>query len=152
MEPGFFEIVRDAFEGFVAGVDGRRSIYVHSRGIKVWFDDDNREHYESQLIRVDGEVQLEIGFHAEYPKPPQNDEVLSRMLAAEPVWRPELGDDAVAGDFIGRAGWRRISEVWPAPDSVVVDEAIEAAARLADYVIALEPVRREISPRRAPSS
>ena len=76
MEPGFFEIVRDAFEGFVAGVGGRRNIYVHNRGLKVWFDDDTREHYESQLIRVDGEVQLEIGFHAEYPKAPQNDEVL----------------------------------------------------------------------------
>ena len=142
MEPRFFEIVRDAFEGFVAGVGGRRNSYVHNRGLKVWFDDDAREHYESQLIRVDGEVQLEIGFHAEYPKALQNDEVLRRLLAVEPVWRPELGDDAVAGDFIGRAGWRRISEVWPAPDSEVIDEAIEAAARLADYVIALEPVRR----------
>ena len=94
---GLFEIVRDAFEGFVAGVGGRRNIYVHSRGLKVWFDDDSREHYESQLIRVDGEVQLEIGFHAEHPKAPQNDEVLRRLLAVEPVWRPELGDDAVAG-------------------------------------------------------
>ncbi len=142
MEPDFFEVVRNAFEGFVAGVGGRRNIYVHSRGLKVWFDDDTREHYESQLIRVDGEVQLEIGFHAEHPKAPQNDEVLRRLLAVEEVWRSELGDDAVAGDFIGRAGWRRISEVWPAPDSQVIDEAIEAAARLADYVIALEPVRR----------
>jgi hypothetical protein len=147
VEPGFFEMVRDAFEGFVAGVGGRRNIYVHSRGLKVWFDDDTREHYESQLIRVDGEVRLEIGFHSEHPKAPQNDEVLRRLLAAESVWRPELGDEAVAGDFIGRAGWRRISEVWPAPDSVVVDEAIEAAARLADYVIALEPVRRAINDR-----
>jgi hypothetical protein len=146
VEHGFFEIVRDAFEGFVAGVGGRRNIYVHSRGLKVWFDDASREHYESQLIRVDGAVQLEIGFHAEYPKAPQNDEVLRRLLGAEPVWRPELGDDAVAGDFIGRAGWRRISEVWPAPDAEVIDEAIEAAARLADYVIALEPVRRATQP------
>ena len=145
MEPGFFEIVRNAFEGFVAGVGGRRSIYVHSRGLKVWFDDDSREHYESQLIRVDGDVQLEIGFHAEHPKAPQNDEVLQRLLAVEPAWRPELGDAAVAGDFIGRTGWRRISEVWPAPNFEVIDEAIEAAARLADYVIALEPVRRATS-------
>ncbi len=145
VEPGFFEMVRDAFEGFVAGVDGRRSIYVHSRGMKVWFDDHTREHYESQLVRIDGEVQLEIGFHAEHPKAGLNDEVLLRLLAAETVWRPELGDDAVAGDFIGRAGWRRISEVWPSPDADVVDEAIEAAARLADYVIALEPVRRSTS-------
>jgi hypothetical protein len=142
MEAGFFEIVRDAFEGFVAGVDGTRNVYVHSRGLKVWFGDDTREHYESQLIRVDGEVQLEIGFHAEHPKAPKNDEVLARMLAVEQVWRPELGDEAVAGDFIGRAGWRRISEVWPAPDPDVMDEAIDTAARLADYVIALEPVRR----------
>jgi hypothetical protein len=148
VEHGFFEIVRDAFEGFVAGVGGRRNIYVHSRGLKVWFDDDSREHYESQLIRVDGEVQLEIGFHAEYPKAPQNDEVLQRLLGVEQVWRAELGDDAVAGDFIGRAGWRRISELWPAPDAEVIDEAIEAAARLADYVIALEPVRRAAQPAR----
>jgi hypothetical protein len=148
VEPGFFEMVRDAFEGFVAGVDGRRSIYVHTRGMKVWFDDDTREHYESQLIRVDGEVLLEIGFHTEHPKPPQNDEVLLRLLAAETAWRPELGDDAIAGDFIGRTGWRRISEVWPSPDADVIDEAIEAAARLADYVIALEPVRRSTSVRK----
>jgi hypothetical protein len=67
------------------------------------------------------------------------------LLAVEPAWRPELGDDAVAGDFIGRAGWRRISEVWPAPDSEVVDEAIDTAARLADYIIALEPFRRAAS-------
>ena len=145
MEPGFFEIVRDAFEGFVAGVGGRRNVYVHSRGLKVWFGDDTREHYESQLIRVDGEVQLEIGFHAEHPKAKQNDEVLKRLLAVESTWRPQLGDEAVAGNFIGRTGWRRISEVWPAPDANEIDEAIEAAARLADYVIALEGVRRTTS-------
>ncbi|MGZ4673881.1 MAG: hypothetical protein ACXV5U_11995 [Ilumatobacteraceae bacterium] len=145
MEPAFFQVVLNAFEGFVTGVSGRRNIYVHSRGLKVWFDDDSREHYESQLIRVDGEVQLEIGFHAEHPKASQNDEVLRRLLAVEAVWRPDLGDDAVAGDFIGRAGWRRISEVWPAPDSEIIDEAIDAAARLADYVIALEHLRRTTS-------
>jgi hypothetical protein len=64
----FFEAVRDAFEGFVAGVNGRRTIYVHSRGVKVWFDDESREHYESQLIQVDGRPQLEIGFHANIPR------------------------------------------------------------------------------------
>ena len=104
------------------------------------------------MIRVNGEVQLEIGFHAEYPKAPQNDEVLRRLLAVESAWRPELGDEAVAGEFIGRAGWRRISEIWPAPDSVVIDEAIETAARLADYVIALEPARRAALGRTGPQS
>ncbi len=142
MDSTFFEMVRDAFEGFVAGVDGRRSVSVHSRGIKVWFDDSTREHYESQLIRIDGDERLEIGFHAEHAKAPMNDEVLSRLLSKEKVWRKKLGEDAVAGDFIGRTGWRRISEVWPVPDGDEVDEAIEAAARLADYVLVLEPLRR----------
>lgn len=142
MDQAFFETVRDAFEGFVAGVRGRRNTSVHGRGIKVWFDDDTREHYEAQLIRVDGAVLLEIGFHAEYPKAPLNDEVLQRLRAAEHRWRPALGDEAVIGDFIGRIGWRRISEVWPTPESDEIDEAIEVAARLADYVHALEPCRR----------
>jgi hypothetical protein len=142
MELGFFEIVRDAFEGFAAEVGGRRSVSVHGRGIKVWYGDDTREHYEAQLIRVDGEVQLEIGFHSEHPKAPLNADVLTRLLTAEASWRPELGPEAVAGEFIGRAGWQRISEVWPAPEDEAVDDAIETAARLADYVIAIEPVRR----------
>lgn len=142
MDSGFFETVRDAFEGFVGGVSGRRNTSVHSRGLKVWFNDDTREHYESQIIRVDGQLQLEIGFHAEHPKAPQNEELLRRLVAEEQIWRPELGDDAVAGDFIGRTGWQRISELWPVPDADVIDEAIEVAARLADYVIALEPVRQ----------
>ena len=142
MDLGFFETVRDAFEGFVADVPGQRNTYVHSRGLKAWFDDDTREHYEAQLIRVDGGVQLEVGFHAEHPKAPLNDAVLQRLLAAEATWRKVLGDEAVAGDFIGRAGWRRISEVWPATETPDIDEAIEVAARLADYVNAIEPARR----------
>ena len=142
MDLGFFETVRDAFEGFVADVPGQRNTYVHSRGLKAWFGDDTREHYEAQLIRVDGGVQLEVGFHAEHPKAPLNDAVLQRLLAAEATWRKVLGDEAVAGDFIGRAGWRRISEVWPANETPDIDEAIEVAARLADYVNAIEPARR----------
>ena len=135
-------IVRDAFEGFVAGLGGQPSTAVHGRGLKVWFDGDAREHYESQVIRVDGALKLEIGFHAEHPKAPRNDAALARLLALEQTWRPLLGDDSIAGDFIGRAGWRRISEVWPLPESDDIDEAIETAARLADYVIALEALRR----------
>lgn len=142
MDLGFFETVRDAFEGFVVGVPGQRNTYVHSRGLKAWFDDDTREHYEAQLIRVDGTLQLEVGFHAEHPKAALNDAVLERVRTTEAKWRVALGDTAVAGDFIGRAGWRRISEVWPASETPDIDEAIEVAARLADYVIALEPARR----------
>ena len=143
VDQGFFEIARDAFEGFVAGVGGQRNTYVHSRGLKAWFDDDTREHYEAQLIRVDGGTQLEIGFHAEHPKAPINEQVLQRLLSSEQQWRPALGAEATAGEFIGRTGWRRISEVWPIPETDVIDEAIEVAARLADYVIALEPARHK---------
>ena len=142
MDPGFFEMVRDALEGFVAGVGGRRNVTAHGRGIKVWFDDSTREHYEAQLIRVGGEELLEIGFHAEHPKPALNDAAIARLLSHEAAWRRELGTEAVAGEFIGRAGWRRVSETWPVPDAVDVDEAIDIAARLADYVITLEAVRR----------
>ena len=141
MEPEFFQVVRDALEGFVAGGGGQRNTAVHGRGLKVWFDDDTREHDEAQLIRIDGDVQLEIGFHAEHAKATQNDEVLRQLLAVESAWRPQLGDEAVAGAFIGRSGWCRISEVWPTPGTDV-DEAIETAARLADYILALELPRR----------
>ena len=142
MDLEFFATVREAFEGFVADVEGRRNTSVHSRGLKVWFNDDTREHYESQIIRVDGQVQLEIGFHAEHPKAQQNDEVLRRLMAAEQSWRAELGAEAIAGPFIGRAGWQRISETWPVPEAATLDEAIEVAARLADYVLAIELIRR----------
>ncbi len=142
MDLAFFETVRDAFEGFVAGVGGQRNTSVHNRGLKAWFGEDTREHYEAQLIRVEGTLRLEVGFHAEHPKAALNDAVLQRMLATEKVWRRALGDEAEAGDFIGRAGWQRISEVWPAIETPEVDDAIEVAARLADYVTALEPARR----------
>lgn len=142
MERSFFHQVQDVFEGFTAGVDGSLHATAHKRGIKVWYDDATREHYEAQLIRVDGEPALEIGFHAEYPKVAENDAVLARLLKHESAWRDDLGDDPVAGEFLGADRWRRISETWEPPDPDDVDAAIEVAARLADYVMAIEPVRR----------
>jgi hypothetical protein len=44
--------------------------------------------------------------------------------------------------FLGVDRWRRISEIWEEPDPDDVDVAIEIAARLADYVSVLEPLRR----------
>ncbi len=83
MERSFFAQVLDVFEGVVADMRGDLHSYAHRRGLKVWFDDANREHYEAQLIRVDGEPALEIGFHVEYPKVTSNDEVLHRLRAKE---------------------------------------------------------------------
>jgi hypothetical protein len=150
MDDGFFTQVRYALEGFVASVDGEMHATSHGRGVKVWFGEATREHYEAQLIRLDGAIRLEIGFHTEYPKGPQNDQVLQHLLASETRWRANLGDEAEAGAFLGRGGWLRISECWDPPtegsDARVsgadIDSVIDVAARLADYINALEPIRR----------
>jgi len=142
VERSFFQQVLDAFEGFVDDIDGELHSLAHRRGLKVWYGEANREHYEAQLIRHDGDAALEIGFHVEYPQPTANDEVLDGLLARASEWRDDLGDEAETGEFLGSDVWRRISEVWDPPDPDDVDAAIEVAARLADYVTALEPLRR----------
>ncbi len=143
MDDSFFDHVRNAAEGFVGGVPGTRHATSHSRGVKVWFGDSTREHYEAQLIRDRDMVKLEIGFHAEHSNSAHNDAVLAHLLTVEPTWRPELGAEAESGAFIGRKGWTRISECWEPPTASSIDEAIEVAARLADYVNTLEPLRRQ---------
>lgn len=142
MEQSFFHQVQDVFESFVIDVAGTLHSAAHGRGLKVWYDDATREHYEAQLVRVDGKIVLEVGFHAEHPKAEKNDAVLNRLLDDEHAWRRELGGEPEAGVFIGAERWRRISEVWEEPDPDDVDVAIEIAARLADYVSVLEPLRR----------
>lgn len=143
VERSFFEWVFDAFEGFAGDVDGHLHSSSHRRGLKVWYDDAKKEHYEAQLIRLENDgVGLEIGFHSEYPKPEQNDAVLAKLVAQETSWRKELGDEPEAGEFIGSDRWRRISEVWEAPDPDDPEATLEIAARLADYVITIEPLRR----------
>lgn len=141
---GFFEWVFDAFEGMASSVDGDLHSSSHGRGLKVWYDDAKKEHYEAQLIRINsaGDAGLEIGFHTEYSKDDENQLVLDKLLGYEKQWRTELGTAAEAGMFLGADRWRRISEVWDAPDPGDPEATFEIAARLADYVIALEPLRR----------
>jgi hypothetical protein len=143
VDDSFFDHVRNAAEGFVGGIPGTRHATSHSRGVKVWFGDSTREHYEAQLIRDRDVVKLEIGFHAEHPNSTENEAVLAHLVTLEPKWREHVGDEAETGPFIGRKGWTRISECWEPPATTSIDEAIEVAARLADYVNALEPLRRE---------
>ena len=145
MERSFFEHVLDAFEGFVDDALGEPQSSWHRRGLKVWFGASDgpaaKEHYEAQLIRVDGEAALEIGYHAEHRSADENQTALDR-LDGRPSWRKALGSDAEAGPFLGMDVWRRISEVWEPPDPDDPDAPIEIAARLADYVDAIEPLRR----------
>lgn len=144
-DPGFFEHVLDALEGFVDETHGIVHASAHRRGLKVWFGTADgqaaREHYEAQLIRRDGDAALEIGFHAEHRDPADNEACLDHLRAKESFWRSQLGEDAEAGPFLGMDTWRRISEVWDPPDPDDPEASIEVAARLADYVDAIEPLR-----------
>ncbi len=146
MEQGFFEHVRDAVESLLGDDHGPLHASSHRRGVKVWFGTDDgkaaKEHYEAQLIRHDGDVALEIGFHAEHRDPKANGAALEHLLGHEPTWRAGLGDEAEAGPFLGMDEWTRISEVWPAPDPDDPEMPMEIAARLADYIDAIEPPRR----------
>lgn len=135
----FFDDLRDAFEGFAADAAPGLHTTSHSRGCKAWFGTEIREHYEAQLVRLDGVVVLEIGFHAEHRDATLNADVLARIDGAV-NWRKELGSDAVAGDFLGNKVWQRLSEVWPDPEPDP-ELAIDAAARLAEYARLIEPAR-----------
>ena len=148
MKQGFFDHVLDAFEGFADDAHGAVHASAHGRGLKVWFGTADgrsaKEHYEAQLIRVDGGVACEIGFHAEHRDPARNEAVLAALLGEEAVWREQLGPEAEAGPFIGMDEWTRISEVWDPPDPDDPEAPMEVAARLADYVDAIEPVRQSL--------
>jgi hypothetical protein len=149
VEPTLFDDVGDVLRGLLGHGFGALRCRPRRWGIKVWFDTETppREHYEAQVIGAEGVpdarvLGLEIGFHSEHTKAAENEALLARLLAAEEKWRPALGDEAVAGAFIGPKSWRRISETWPDPDLSGDDIAIEIAVRLNDYINALEPVRR----------
>lgn len=148
MELELFDQVADALRAMVPDELGDLRTQPRRWGIKVWFDaaDCPREHYEAQVISAvhvpDAEVlAVEIGFHAEHPKAPDNAAALAPMVAAAAAWRPELGPDAVAGDFLGRSGWQRVSETWADPDLSDPEICFEVADRLASYITVLEPVR-----------
>ncbi len=148
MELPLFDHVGELTRSLASAELGAVRFRAHRRGIKVWFDDPTppRWHYEAQFVarrHVDGVEgsALEIGFHAEHGDVARNDRVLAAIAAGEDGWRPELGEAAVAGPFLGRPDdWRRCSETWIEPDLDDPDLAFEIAARLADYTAALQPL------------
>ena len=150
MELSLFDEVADAVRGLLAGDLGELRCRPRRYGIKVWFGPATppREHYEGQVIGPDmvGDahvVALEVGFHTEHPQVADNDAVIAHLVSREKSWRRKLGAEAVVAPFLGRADvWRRISEAWPDPDLDSPELPFEVAARLADYVIAIEPARR----------
>ena len=144
-----FGIVAEACRGLFPADLGPFGVRARSYGLKVWFgtDEPGRAHYEAQVIsarHVPGasSLAIEIGFHLEHSKEAENAAALDRLVASEKKWRKVLGDDAVAGPFLGRDSWRRVSEAWLDPDLRDEDLPVEVALRLTDYVVALEPVLR----------
>jgi hypothetical protein len=150
MEQSLFDEVADALRGMVPEALGPVWHRAHRYGIKLWFGTEtpSREHYEAQVISPDAVddakvLALEIGFHSEHPKLAENEQVIARLLTNERTWRKVVGKEAVVGPFLGRPDvWRRVSETWPDPDLGDVELPVELAARLVDYVTALEPARR----------
>ncbi len=149
MEEPLFEQVGEAARSMTPrdlGVFRSRS---HRRGIKVWFDSEKagREHFEAQLLSrryVDGTdgLALEVGFHAEHREVAKNEAVIELLSKRSRQWRKTLGEAAEVGLFFGADGWRRVSEVWLEPDLDDPELAFEVAARLVDYVSAIEPSRK----------
>jgi hypothetical protein len=150
MDVSVFEIVADILPGLVPDELGELRMQARRYGIKAWFGPATppREHYEAQVVGARDvpeatTLAIEVGFHAENTKEADNDAVLRHLLASEKRWRRVLGGEQVAGVFLGRAAhWRRISETWIDPDLSDGDLPFELAARLTDYMTALEPHRR----------
>ena len=150
MEVHLFDAVEVNLRALLPVALGQPQVKAHRYGIKVWFGPaaPTKEHYEAQVVgpRHVPEARtlaLEIGFHAEHPKPADNAAALAHLAAHEKRWRKAIGDEAVAGPFLGRPDdWRRVSETWPDPDLGEEDLAFEVAARLTDYIAALEPILR----------
>src|ERR1700737_3336971 len=98
MELDLFDEVGEVLRGIVPQELGVLRQRAHRYGIKVWFGPEKptREHYEAQVISprhvADATVlALEVGFHAEHPKPAENAAVLGDLVAAERRWRKALG-------------------------------------------------------------
>ena len=149
MDVHLFDAVEVNLRALVTADLGEPHVKAHRYGIKVWFGSETptREHYEAQVMSARHVAEartlaLEIGFHAEHPKPADNTAALAHLTKHERKWRKAIGTEASAGPFLGRDTWARVSETWPDPDLSEEDLAFEVAARLTDYITALEPVLR----------
>jgi hypothetical protein len=104
------------------------------RFYKVWYGDEKKIHFEAQFIAGG---RLEIGLHLE-SDPDTNERLASALEKKEAVIRRALGDEPRFGSHGG--GWRSLFERWPAGDLRNEEAATEAAARLAEYMVAVGPM------------
>lgn len=104
------------------------------RYYKVWFGDDKKIHFEVQFIAGG---RLEIGLHLEADAE-TNDRIASSLERKHDAIRRALGDEAsfrVHGN-----GWRSLAERWSGGDLRAEEAATEAAARMAEYIVAVTPL------------
>ncbi len=146
MELPLFDQVDDLVRAMTPEHLGELKTRSHRRGIKVWFGQEKagKQHYEAQILarrHVDGQegVAIEIGFHSEHADPSKNQAVLDHLTTSERQWRKLLGAEAQGGVFFGAENWRRVSEAWIEPNLEDGELSFEIAARLVDYLSALEP-------------
>lgn len=104
------------------------------RFFKVWYGDEKRIHFEVQFIAGG---RLEIGLHLESDSD-TNQRIGSALEQKHAAIRRALGDEAGFGSH-GR-GWRSLSERWSGGDLRNEEAATEAAARLAEYMVAVAPM------------
>ncbi|MHB1139392.1 MAG: hypothetical protein ACYC2O_10585 [Microthrixaceae bacterium] len=150
MDPQFFDGVAEACRGLTPAELGPVQVRSHRYGMKAWFGGavPDKEHYEAQVVGAQhapgaSVLAVEVGFHAEHPKVEDNQAAVDLLLAAEPTWRRELGDQVVVGEFLGRGDrWRRASETWLDPNLDDDELVLDVALRLVDYFTAFEPLRR----------
>jgi len=151
VEVPLFEEVAEAVRGLAPADLGPVVCRPRRYGVKAWFEaGEPAEHYEAQVLgarHAPGAkvLALEVGFHLEHRAEADNAAALDRLVAQEKAWRRSLGAEAVAGAFLGRDSWRRVSEVWPDPNLDEAGLAFEVGARLVDYMAAIEPVLRRLA-------
>jgi hypothetical protein len=148
MSREFFDQVSDQLRGFLPPSMRGYTAHRSTRNLKICYPPEPREHYEVQFV---GEV-LEIGWHAEHGDAARNDDALAKLVAKQKAWRKALGKRAEAGPFLGRQAkvWRRLSEVWDGDRLDTPETALEAAERLAAYIMTIEPLRATGGTRRRP--
>lgn len=104
------------------------------RFYKVWYGDQKKVHFEVQFLR---NGRLEIGLHLE-AEPDTNEGVAKALERRRTAILHSLGDTPRFGSH--GSGWRSVSETWTGGDLRGEEAAVEAAARLAEYVVALAPL------------
>ncbi|HVL90713.1 MAG TPA: hypothetical protein VM841_10820 [Actinomycetota bacterium] len=103
------------------------------RCFKVWYDA-KPVHFEVQFLR---NGRLEIAFHMESDLK-TNTEINALLERKQHEIRLALGDEPEF--FAHGPKWRALREVWSGGNLRSEEAAVEASARLADYVKAIRPL------------